>query len=393
MSRLFWISVILVISPAQANEQDILEGLQRIGVEDQASTVLFWSDAQRRVGFKNMAKISPTRTISASDNVYPLTDAPMDLSGVTYEVDGEQHSLKSLLDDSALIGLAVVQDDEVLMEHYAEGNNRASLWISFSVSKSVTSMLIGAAVQDGYIESVDEPVTNYLPRLRGTSYEKATIRNVLNMASGVRWNEDYADPESDVAKAGGLNGLALVNYLADLPIEAKAGDKFNYNTGETNLVGEILRSAIGNNASTYLTKKIWQPFGMESDAVWNLDSEHGAELGGCCINASLRDYARLGIFAMQGGTLGDGTQVLPENWMQDSITSSKGANFYGYLWWLFGDRGYAAQGIFGQTIRIYPEDNLVIAVHSNAKAAVGTPYHDHYRAALEAIRDYVVANR
>lgn len=382
------------MSNAQADEQAILQELQQRSITGaDGAGLLFWTQDERRIGFKNIANISPTRKIAAGPNPYPLQAAPMDLSAVTYQVEGQTHSLVDLLGHKALIGLAVVQDDQVLMEHYAPGNDANSVWISFSVSKSVTAMLIGAAIQDGYIQSVDEPVTNYLPRLRGTSYEKASIKNVLNMASGVRWNEDYADPKSDVARAGGMNGLPLVQYLATLPNEVTPGDKFNYNTGETNLVGEILRAAIGNNASTYLMKKIWQPFGMESDAFWSLDSPFGAELGGCCINASLRDYVRLGIFAMQGGKLADGTQVLPESWMDESTSPSKGADYYGYLWWLSGERGYAARGIFGQTIRIYPADNLVIAVHSNAQAAVNTPYHQHYGAAVEAIRDYVVANR
>ena len=374
-----------------SKEEAILKALQSRAISAGGrESLLFWTQEERRVGFRNIANISPTRKIEAGSSTYALQDRPMDLSAVTYEVEGASHTLTELLKHESLIGLAVVQDDNVLMEHYADGNDASSLWISFSVSKSVTSMLIGAAIADGYIKNVDEPVVNYLPRLRGTSYEKATIRNVLNMASGVRWNEDYADPESDVARAGGLNGLPLVNYLAPLPIEAKAGDVFNYNTGETNLVGEILRSAIGNNASTYLTKKIWQPFGMESDAYWSLDSPLGAELGGCCINASLRDYVRLGIFAMRGGVLTDGTRVVPEDFMAQSISPSKGSDGYGYLWWLFEGRGYAALGIFGQTIRIYPQDNLVIATHSNAAAAVNTEYHRHYRSAIEAIRDYVV---
>ena len=378
-------------SAEKADEQAILQELQSRQITgDGRESLLFWTQDERRIGFKNIANISPTRTIRKGAKVYPLNPAPVDLSAVTYEIEGAEHALADLLKHESLIGMAVVRGGDILMEHYAPGNDADSVWISFSVSKSVTSMLIGAAIQDGYIESVDEPVTNYLPRLRGTGYEKASIRNVLNMASGLRWNEDYADPESDVAHAGGLNGLPLVQYLAKLPVEAPAGDKFNYNTGETNLVGEILRAAIGNNASTYLTKKIWQPFGMGADAYWSLDAPHGAELGGCCINATLRDYVRLGIFAMHGGVLPDGTAVLPEGWMSESVSPSKGAPYYGYLWWLFGERGYAALGFFGQTIRIYPEDDLVIAVHSNAEAAVDTEYHDHYRAAIEAIRDYLV---
>jgi CubicO group peptidase (beta-lactamase class C family) len=365
--------------------------IQRLTQAGETESMLFWPQEDRRIAFRMMNRISPTRTVVAGGDPFPLEPAPLDLSDVTYQVDGETYRLTDHLQKKALVGIIVVKDGEVLMEHYAPGNDEESVWISFSVTKSVTSMLIGAAIQDGFIESVDEPVVNYLPRLRGTGYEKATIRNVLNMASGIRWDETYADPESDVAAAGGANGLELVTYLGTLPTNAKPGAKFNYNTGETNLVGEILRAAIGNNAATYLTHKIWQPFGMGSDAYWSLGEPGGGELGGCCISATLRDYARLGLFALRDGRLTDGTQVLPERWMSESVTSSAAADFYGYLWWLFGDRGYSALGIFGQMIRVYPEDNLVIAVHSNAEAAVDTDYHEHHRTAVEAIRDFVVA--
>lgn len=353
--------------------------------------LLFAPQADRRVAFRSIAQIAPTRNIEAGASPYPLVSSPMDLSDVRYEVDGQGFTLADYLADNALMGMIVVRDDEILLEHYAEDMTETSIWVSFSVTKSVSSMLIGAAIQDGYIESVDEPVVHYLPRLRGTSYEQSTIRHVLNMASGVRWNEDYADPESDVARAGAANGLALVSYLATLPVDAEPGKKFNYNTGETNLVGEILRAAIGNNASTYLTSKIWQPFGMEHDANWMLGTPGGGELGGCCISATLRDYARLGVFALNGGRLRDGTQVLPDNWMQESTTPSEGSEGYGYLWWLF-EEGYSALGIFGQRIRVFPDDGIVIAVHSNATAAVDTPYHVHQRHVVNAIRDYLILN-
>ena len=186
------------------------------------------------------------------------------------------------------------------------------------MTKSITSMLIGAAIQDGYIESVDEPLVRYLPRLRGSGYEGVTIANLLQMASGVRWNEDYEDPDSDVARAGGSNGMSLVRYMAELPREREPGEAFNYNTGETNLVGQLLRSAIGNNASTYLEAKIWQPFGMEHDANWVISPDSLAELGGCCLSMTLRDYARVGMFALAEGQLDDGSRVLPAGWMDAS---------------------------------------------------------------------------
>ena len=388
MSRFVLVLLTLIWVPLQAAEPADSELLARLAEMEQTG-VLFLSQEDRRIAFGNMASLSPSRFIEAGDAVYPLRETPVDLDEVSYEVAGESYGLADYLQDPAHVGLIVVRDGDILLEEYSGGNDENSVWVSFSVTKSVTSMLIGAAIQDGFINSVDEPVVDYLPRLRGTSYEHASIRNVLNMASGVRWNENYADPASDVAQAGAANGLRLANYLGGLPGENEPGEVFNYNTGETNLVGEILRAAIGNNATTYLVHKIWQPFGMEFDAWWSLGRAGGAELGGCCISASLRDYARLGIFAMNGGRLRDGSRVLPDGWMDESVRPSRGNEGYGYLWWLFDDGSYAARGIFGQLIRIFPEDGLVIAAHGNAEAATGTDFHAHQQAAVQAIHSYL----
>lgn len=153
------------------------------------------------------------------------------------------------------------------------------------------------------------------------------------------------------------------------PRFAPAGDVFNYNTAETNLVGTLLRSAIGNNLSTYLSEKIWQPFGMEFSASWNLSEAGGGEFGGSSLNATLRNYARIGLFALNNGKLRDGTQVSPEGWMAESTAPSQGLASYGYLWWLMGNGSYAASGIFGQAIHIDPLHNVVIAQHGAREAA------------------------
>jgi CubicO group peptidase (beta-lactamase class C family) len=224
-------------------------------------------------------------------------------------------------------------------------------------------MLVGAAIRDGYIESVDEMITDYVPRLKGTPYDQSSIRDVLQMSSGVEWNEDYVDPESDI-NVTPWETLAIYNYLKRKSRNAEPGEVFRYNTAETNLVGNVVRSAVGNNLSTYLSEKIWKPFGMEHDAYWALTEPGGGEFGGCCINATLRDYARIGIFALNNGVLRDGSNVLPENWIQESTTPSKGNAGYGYLWWLRGGGVYAASGIFGQRIQIYPAEKVVIALHS-----------------------------
>ena len=351
--------------------------------------LLFAPPSVRRSAFAAIAREAPTRRIRPGAAVFDLVPAETGLGPVHYELDGQRHDLEDFLAMRPLMGLIVVRGDRVLLEHYAPDHGPDTPWVSFSVSKSVTSMLIGAAVADGFIASVDEPVSHYLPRLRGTPYADVSIEQVLHMASGVAWNEDYADPTSDVARAGALNGLELARYLGRLERAHAPGEVFNYNTGETNLAGEILRAALGNNAATYLEHRIWRPFGMGSEATWLLDAPGGGETGGCCISATLRDYARIGLFALGGGRLADGTRVLPEDWMAASTTPSPAAPGYGYLWWLPEYGGFRASGIFGQRIDVDPSQDLVIAVHSNAPAAVDTAYHAHLEAVTRALRDAV----
>lgn len=352
-----------------------------------ATNVLFWSQEERESGFRNIDKILPTRKISAGKNVLELPLALKDLSAVQYTLEGRQYSLEDHMRSLHVGGLLVLQKGKVVYENYGLDNNEESRWIAFSVAKSVTSMLIGAAIQDGYIDSVQDLVTDYLPQLKGSAYANTTIENVLNMASGVDWNEDYFDPESDVSIAAGSNAMELFDHLNKLKVLGKPGEVFNYSTGDTNLVGAILRAAIGNNESAYLEQKIWKAFGMESDASWVVDATYGVELGGCCLNATLRDYARIGLFAMNDGVLADGTRVLPDGWMKASTTPSKGYKGYGYLWWLQPGGSYAAQGIFGQLIWIDPKTETVIVTHSAWEKAVGDSFSAHRWAMVAAISE------
>ena len=350
---------------------------------------LFMGQAERRIAFAHFDVLYPTRVIRGSGVASPLPGAAVDLSGVSFNANETDMTVADLLESEHLMGLLVVQDGKVLMEHYAADHGADVPWVTFSVTKSVTSLLIGAAIHEGYIDSVADPIVKYLPRLAGSEYGESRVQDILQMASGIAWNEDYEDSESDVARAAALNGVALTDYLAQLPRVAPPGTRFNYNTAESNLLGEVLRSAIGMNAAPYLSQKIWQPMGMESDANWLLSLPEDRETGGCCISATLRDYARLGLFALADGVLPDGTRILPEGWMAASTTPSEGYDGYGYKWWLDVDGRYGAYGIFGQTIAVDPKAKLVIAVHSNAQAADGSAYGQKLEAALAAISEHL----
>lgn len=366
---------------AEAPVMDPAKDAQHLGSPNK---FLFWTPEQQVAGYRNINLVFPTRKIPAGEKVLELPEQPVSLGDIEFQVDGKTMTVDDYFLKKNVAGLLVIKDGRIVYERYGLGNTKDSLWVSFSVAKSVTSILIGAAIRDGYIESVDEKVTDYLPRLKNSAYDQSTIRNLLQMASGVEWNEDYADPKSDVNNSI-WDTLGLYERLCNKPRAAPPGEVFNYNTAETNIAGDLLRAAIGNNQSTYLSEKIWKPFGMESDANWMLTSPGGGEQGGCCISATLRDYGRLGLFAMANGRLADGKQVLPENWMKESTTPSKGYAGYGYFWWLYEDKSYRATGIFGQSIYINPQKNVVIAMHSAREIASNKPDWDLQSAFFSAM--------
>ncbi|MFO7963078.1 MAG: serine hydrolase [Desulfobacterales bacterium] len=327
--------------------------------------VLFWSIPQRDAAFRAMDRIpffSKHRIISRGEEVYPLP------KGASLEIGTD---VEAYMKDQRTAALVIIHDGKVRLEKYGLEFGPDKRWTSFSVAKSFTSTLVGAAIKDGYIKSIDDNVSDYIPDLRGSAYDDVTIEQLLTMTSGVKWNEDYSDPESDVAlfnehKADpGVD--VTVSYMRKLGREAPPGTKWVYKTGETNLIGVLISSATGKNLSDYLSEKIWQPFGMENDASWLLGST-GHEISGCCIQASTRDFARFGLFMLNGG-IANGKPVLPDGWMAEATekhadTDSPGHG-YGYQWWTWDDGTYMAQGIFGQGIFIDPKRNLVIASNSN----------------------------
>ena len=389
----FWLLVLSINTLAHDERDQVLENLQvQVASTTPEKGLLFLPSEQREVAFGAIDQLFPTRTITASTDPRPLVDGPLPLGQLAYQVDQREQTIDQLLEDPRVRGSLVLQGNRILLEHYAQGHGPDTRWISFSVTKSVTSMLIGAAIRDGFIDSVKDPVTRYLPRFAGSAYENVTVGQVLQMASGTTWSEDYDDPESDVAKAGGANGLTLLNYLSELERSAAPGDRFNYNTAETNLAGEILRAAIGNNATTYLERTIWHPFGMADDATWLLGEPYGGELGGCCISATLRDYGRLGLFA-KSQYLGTGSPTVDHAFMQESAEPSRGYDGYGYLWWLWGDDVFSAIGIFGQHIYINPALDLVVAMHGNDDSADALALEGTLIAAVRAIEQFLQADQ
>jgi hypothetical protein len=382
----FLVLMVFTMSAQAATQKEVAAFIERLRMGDLDANVLLYPTSDRRVAFAHINAWMPTRPLFAAQSPYPLsTEIDRSLADVSYQVAGETFSVRDFLAREPLMGIAVVEGDTIRLEHYAEDHNPESVWISFSVTKSFTSTLIGAAIKDGFINSIEDRVETYLPRLKGSAYGAVSIKNILQMSSGVAWNENYTDPNSDVSKAGSLQGVALTDYLGALPQNHAPGTVFNYNTAESNLLGEVLRAAIGNSATDYMNAKVWQGFGMEHAGNWMQSAPFAGETGGCCISASIRDYARLGIFVKKGAVNATGESLVPEGWMKEATSPSKGYAGYGYKWWLEANGAYAASGIFGQGIYIDPQRDVVISLHSNAPAAVDTNYHAHADAVIKAL--------
>lgn len=343
---------------------------ERMASLDPSDSILFWSDERRSTAFREMEKsfagieVTPRNTARE----LPRSAAP---------IEGElARDLRAFMRDTSVAGLMVLRDGEIVFEEYGLGLKPQDRWTSFSVAKSFTSTLLGAAIEDGFIESLDTPVTSVVPSLAGTAYDGVTVGQVATMTSGVAWNEDYTDPDSDVAKmlaVAPVEGESqAVTYARTLIREAPAGEKWVYKTLETNLLGLIVEEATGKSLAEYAAQKIVLPAGFEGPLFWMQDLT-GGNIGGCCLSLRLSDYARFGQFVLEGGK-----GVVPDGWFEaagaaqvDFAPRAPGFG-YGYQWWAYPNGYFGAQGIFGQAITIVPEEKLVVAVISNWPTATSS---------------------
>lgn len=353
------------------------------------ANVLFWSQSQRDAGFRMLDRVPAlvkSRDIPGSDTLRELPDgAELDL----------QIDVDAYMKEQRHVAVVVLHNGKVRLERYGLEFEDDGRWTSFSVAKSLTSTLVGIAVQEGDIESLQDPVSKYIQGLENSAYDDVTIEQLLTMSSGVAWDETYTDPDSDVAKFNNHvaedGGSNLVSYMAKLPRAHPAGEVWNYSTGETNLIGVLVVEATGRTLSEYLSDKIWGPYGMQQDATWLLNDD-GTEISGCCIQAATRDFARFGQFILEGAEV-DGQRLVPEDWIARATTKRIGYDApglgYGYQWWTYDDGAFAADGIFGQGIFIDPNRNLVIATNSSWSTALGDVDQEH--ANREAFYKTVIA--
>ena len=356
------------------NLEPIATSLDTLTPENQAAT------------FRHIDRLYATRRFARGSTVRALPAHPVSLDGLRFAAAAGSTSIDEHMARHRSSGLLVLKDGRIALERYAMGNTASSLWTSFSVAKSLTSTLIGLALQDGRIGSLDDAVDAFVPALRGSAYEGCSIRSLLRMTSGVAWNEDYTSASSDIARlravfTSGQPG-AMLELMRTRPRAAPVGSVWNYSTGETYVLGAVLAAATGGTLADALSRGIWGPAGMEADGYWLLDAPGGLEMGGSNFSATLRDHGRLGLFVLEGGTAGS---PLPAGWSAlagrpDNAVTGYGQLLpgggyplgYGYQWWSFPSGGtfaphagaFVAQGIFGQFLYVNPAQRVVAVVWS-----------------------------
>lgn len=274
-------------------------------------------------------------------------------------IKGKTLSFEELLQGSKTVAFLVVRNDSLYYEKYFNKYDKESVVASFSMAKSYVSALMGIAIAEGFIKSVNEPIVNYIPELNKEKFGNVTIEQVLNMRSGIYFNESYFNPFGDVAKY--YYGTNLRKYIKKLKVKKAPGEEFEYISLNTQLLGLAIENATKKPLYKYLEEKIWIPLGMEYDASWSLDSrKNGTAKAFCCLNARARDFAKFGRLYLNNGNW-NGRQIVPAEWVRRSTAGNNTG--YSYQWWLLPTEtrtDYEAQGILGQYTYVCPEKNMVI---------------------------------
>jgi len=288
-----------------------------------------------------------------------------------YQYQGEAHSVKEFIERTDTTGLIVTRGDQILYEEYFQGNSETSRTVVWSVSKSVVSALLGIAIEEGFIGDVTDPVSHYVPSLVASGYNGVSIKDVLQMSSGIDFDENYFDASSDFNKMAprsvGLGG-PLEDILLSLENKDEPGTVWEYTSSDSQVLGMVVREATGMDLAAYTQSRLWQPAGMEADAYWLTDST-GVESAFGGFSATLRDLARFGNIYLNDGFF-HGKQIIPETWVRDSVTATashlrptENKLGYGYQWWVpgGGEGDFMAMGIYGQAIYVSPRHKIVIA--------------------------------
>lgn len=336
---------------------------------------LLWPPCLQSYGYRIVDRLFATRTIRRGEQPKPMPRASE--VDVRYTLNGETRGVDELMDRNNTAGLLVIHRGHIVLERYGLGFQPQERWSTMSTVKSMTAMLTGAALHDGSIKSLDDPVSHYVPALAGCAYDAVTVRHLLTMSSGMAWEENYTDKQSDVNRyskslADKVPGGVLA-LLRGCGRAHPAGSVWHYNTGDTYLLGAVLSAATGGTLADYMSARIWQPCGMEFDGFYTLESDNGQEIGGSRAGMSLRDIGRFAQFVLDDGVV-DGRRILPEGWVKLAGTpafvippelhaahrQALGLAAYGYSWWLREDGAMMAMGHSGQRIFIDTQADLAV---------------------------------
>ncbi|MES2779043.1 MAG: serine hydrolase [Bacteroidota bacterium] len=308
-------------------------------------------------------KIFPARPLPVS--VTPFTfhkNEQKQIAPTSIEVNGKSQSFESFLTQHETVAFMVIRNDSILYERYFSGYDSSSIVASFSMAKSYTSALIGCAIDDGLILNVNEPITKYIPEMTKNGFDKVTIKHLLQMTSGIKFNESYYNPFGDAASF--YYGRKLDKRCMKLKLAAQPGTRFEYTSGSTQLLGLVLARALKTESITqYFERKLWKPMNMEFSGSWSLDKKDGREKTFCCINARTRDFAKFGRLFLNKGNW-NGTQLVSSSWVEESTKADRsdgGEAFYKYQWWLEDNTNqYCAQGHLGQYIFVDKAKKIIV---------------------------------
>lgn len=311
----------------------------------------------------NDYKKFPSRPLMASQTPFQFIDGKGKIPEPILNTSVGSISLNKLNEERKTVAFLIIRNDSLLFENYYDGYSRTKIVPSFSVAKSFTSALIGCAIDDGFIKSVNEPITNYIPELRKNGFDRVTIRHVLQMTSGLKFNESYYNPFGDAATF--YYGRTLIKAISKMKMEEEPGVDFEYQSGNTQILGLILERALKTKTITqYLQEKIWTPLQMETPASWSIDKKKdGLEKTFCCINSTAIDFAKFGRLYLNKGNW-NGQQLISKQWIEESTkldTADGSVEYYQYQWWIPRPGiDFMAEGILGQFIYVYPKKNLIM---------------------------------
>jgi len=381
------------VLPAQAAPDEELLG-KSAGYPLGTRANWFYDERTRVGSFSQLDDILPHNTLQRSAAPMPLPKAER-APPIAYRFEGMDYSLDDFLAHQRVTGFMLIRNGEVLAERYQYDRTPLHRFVSHSMAKSIVSIAVGMALAENKIASLDDRVARYVPELAGRAYGESTIRNMLRMASGVKFSEEYSGGD-DLARFGRIRVTqgSIAALQAFDTRESAQGTAFHYASSQTVVLTVLLRAATGMSLSEYLTPRLWQATGAEADATW-VRTRDGTESGGGGFNATLRDYGRLGILLANDGAAG-GRQIIPKDYLleatdwrrqPDAFRPQRATPFfgYGYQFWTFpGEkRRFALLGVYGQSIFVDPELKLVMVITAAARnASVGKESFARERTAL-----------